>query len=107
MQVLMVTNSLEMGGIETNLVRLTRALTERGHRITLGVRPGVLTEPAEDAGATIVPLSMKLWSLPDLWRDIHLLRRSVLTGADVVHVFSASTAVVLWLTFRLLARKNR
>ena len=103
----MVTNSLEMGGIETNLVRLTRALTERGHRIALGVRPGVLTEPAESAGATIIPLSMKLWSLSGLWRDIHLLRRSLLAGPDVVHVFSASTAVVLWLTFRLLARKDR
>ena len=107
MKILMVTNSLQMGGIETNLVRLTKALTGRGHQITVGARSGVLAVPTESAGAAIVPLSMRLRSLPGLLRDLHSLRRSLLAGADVVHVFSASAGVVLWLALRLVARKSR
>ena len=50
MRIAFVTNSLTIGGFETNLVRLTRTLTRRGHSITVISAEGQLSAAVAEAG---------------------------------------------------------
>lgn len=96
MHILFGTNTLEVGGIETNLVRLTRALTRLGHEVTVVSAGGALSQALECAGGVNVCLHMDLRSPVRIRQDVgtlHGLLRS--HRPDVVHLFSASSAV-LW-----------
>ena len=106
MKLLFLTNHLDVGGIETNLVRLTSALTARGHRCIIGARPGPLSRETEAAGGRLVELAMTPGRPGSLVRDAARLRRVLVTERpDVVHVFSASAAVVAWLPLRLVGKR--
>lgn len=95
MHVLLATNSLEVGGIETNLVRLTRALTRLGHEVTIASGGGALSHALESAGGLNVRLQMDLRSPVRIRQDVHALDELLRScRPDVVHVFSASSAVL-------------
>lgn len=107
MKILFVTNQLDIGGIETNLVRLVRAMTQRGHACTVAARTGTLSVEACDAGAALRAMHMR--RLPHhmaadvgrLWWAIRAER------PDVVHVFSASAGVLVQLALRLIHPRVR
>ena len=42
MKILLITESLDIGGIETNIIRLSKELVYNGHEVTVAARPGVL-----------------------------------------------------------------
>ena len=107
MRLLFVTQSLDVGGIETSLCRLTIDLTRRGHAVTVASRVGVLSEAVRSAGGRTVALSLSLGSPLRVLRDILCLRRMVLNEADVVHVFAAKAAVLLWMATRSMPRSRR
>ncbi len=107
MRLLFVTQSLDVGGIETSLCRLTTDLTRRGHAVTVASRVGVLSEAVRSAGGRTVALSLSLGSPLRVLRDILCLRRMVLNEADVVHVFAAKAAVLLWMATRSMPRSRR
>lgn len=97
-KILMVTNRLNVGGIEKNMVLLCEELSARGHEIHAASEPGVLVESFEAAGG-------KHWGLRgpgngvgallgDLRQVAGLLR---VEQPDVAHVFSAWAAVVVFL----------
>lgn len=99
MKVLFLTNQLDVGGIETNLVRLVGALNRRGHRCVVGARPGTMSDEASSAGASLVALGMSPRSLlSDMWRIRRVLSAE---RPDVVHVFSASSSAAAWMPMRL------
>lgn len=93
MKLLLVTNQLDVGGIETNLVRLTRELSARGHTVLAATAGGALVPAFEEAGGRHLPLAMSMRSLPAAARAL----RQVLDeqAPDVVHVFSASAAALV------------
>lgn len=94
MKVLFVTHSLAMGGIETNLVLLTREFTKRGHAIVVAARDGVLSADVVAAGGRFTPLGMDRASFR---ADVRTLRRLVQDERpDVVHFFSAKAGILLW-----------
>ncbi|MBS3940425.1 MAG: glycosyltransferase family 4 protein [Actinobacteria bacterium] len=103
MRVLFTANSLDMGGIEMNLVRLAAAMTARGHNVTVASRGGLLAPALRDAGATHVTLELSR-SPAGIWRDVRRLRGLLDAGGvtDVVHVMSASTGPLV-----LAARASR
>lgn len=96
MKVLFATHSLAMGGIETNLVLLTRELTERGVEVVVAARDGVLRPEIERAGGRFVPLRVRLGSPRACIADIRELR-ALLRGErpDVVHSFAASASLLM------------
>jgi glycosyltransferase involved in cell wall biosynthesis len=99
MRVLLVTNSLGVGGIETNLVRLTRALTTRGHELHVAAAPGELAPDVITAGGTHTELRMSPRHPAALARDVRRVAALVRTARpDVVHVFSAASAAVVQLS---------
>src|SRR5688572_22205714 len=96
LSILFVTNALGVGGIETNLVRLTQALVGRGHRVTVASRGGPLGAAASAAGGHLLPLAVQPANPRRLYDDVRILRRFLADQRpDVVHVFSASGAIVL------------
>jgi len=101
MRILFVSNGLDLGGVETNLVRLTEELVARGHEVIVASGGGSLLSEIEAAGATHVGLSLAYKAYPSprqLLADVRVLD-GVLRHRrpDVVHVFSASTAVMVLL----------
>lgn len=105
MKVLFLTNSLGTGGIETNLVRLTKGLKAIGHDVLIAARDGVMSSYAREAGARVFPIEARLGDVAAVRRDLRVLRRLVrYERPDVVHVFSASTGALLRLS-RLPARR--
>lgn len=70
MHIVLGTNTLEVGGIETNLVRLTRALTRLGHEVTVVSAGGALSQGLEYAGGVNVCLQMDLRSPGRIRRSI-------------------------------------
>lgn len=104
MHILFVTNSLNVGGIETNLVRLTRALTSLGHQVTVLCGPGALTDAVERAGAAHVTARMDLRSARRVRQDVRTLEALLQKRRpDALHVFSATSATVVALA-RLSSR---
>lgn len=103
MKILFLTNQLDVGGIETNIVRLTRSLSNRGHACIVGARPGSLSSEVSDAGGRTLALAMRPRPLA-LARDALALRRALAEEQpDVVHVFSATAAAVAWLPLRTIS----
>lgn len=99
MRILFVTNSLGVGGIETNLVRLTQALSSRGHEVDVAAAPGELSPEVRSAGGTLVELTMTPSRPSALFSDIRRVAAHVRSSRpDVVHVFSAASAGVVRLS---------
>lgn len=96
MKVLFLTNSLDYGGIETNLVLLTEEFRKSGDQVHIAARPGPLRQSVIARGATVHDLEMRFRSPSALLKDrrrLRLILREI--RPDVIHVFSASAAVLL------------
>lgn len=99
MRVVFLTNQLEIGGIERNIVRLTRGLVERGHEVVVATRGGILVDEVIAAGGRHVDLDVRLPG--SIFRDVERLRRLVREfQPDVIHAFSATTAALAWVLKR-------
>lgn len=103
MKILFLTNQMNVGGVETNIVRLTRELTRRGHEVWAGARAGHLSGALEEAGGKHIALHMST-SPVAIVDDVSTLVRFVRKAEPhVVHVFSALTAS-LWSLVRLRSK---
>lgn len=107
MKILFLTNSLGTGGIETNLVRLTKGFSALGHEVLIAARHGVLTRSATEAGARVFPLQVRLKDIAAVRRDVEVLRQVLRTERpDIIHVFSASTGFLLRFSRLPVGRKT-
>lgn len=101
MRILYITNSMGIGGIETNLVGLTARLRARGHEITVVSTGGPLVAHLERSGArhvrAEVDLRRPLGLAGAIVRFPSLLRR---WRPDVVHAMSAAGNLVTVLASR-------
>jgi glycosyltransferase involved in cell wall biosynthesis len=97
MNVLFLTNFLQVGGIETNLVLLTHELARRGHNVTVASRGGTLVpqlcDPIRHVSLHIAPRPREFHG--DVSTLRRLLRWAGSEGSGVVHVLSASTSALL------------
>lgn len=96
LRILYVTNRLDVGGIETNLLLLTAELTSRGHSVAVAAGPGSLSGDIQAAGAELVPLRARFRQPQSVLSDASEIRTFTKSfGPDVVHVLSASAALVV------------
>ena len=58
MNILMVTMSMQIGGAETHVLELSRALMKLGHTVTVASRHGVYVEALRQAGIRHVDLPL-------------------------------------------------
>jgi glycosyltransferase involved in cell wall biosynthesis len=98
MKILYITNRLDVGGIETNIVRLAQEFTRRGHTILVVSGKGTLVPEVEEAGARHLAVDINLRNPSQILGTIKELS-CILSGEqpDIVHLFSASTAILMWL----------
>jgi len=98
MKILYITNRLDVGGIETNIVRLAQEFTRRGHTILVASGKGTLVPEVEAAGARHLAVDINLRNPSQILGTIKELS-CILSGEqpDIVHIFSASTAILVWL----------
>ena len=101
MRILYVVTSLEVGGIERNLIRLARELIGRGHRITVVSSGGELVRDLEAAGGEHVRAQVT-WRSPGGLISAALRVRTLVSGdsVDIVHAMSASASVATYLARR-------
>ena len=95
MRILLVADSLDVGGAEWHVVNLALALAEQGHRITLACTvKGVLAHLAEQAGISVRPLMHRLvkrrLSFKYAWKLAKLVRQSQF---DLVHAHMYASAL--------------
>ena len=86
MNILMVTMSLGIGGVETHITELTKELIRRGHRVTVASAGGVYVPEITASGASHVTLPLAGRSPIGLAQAYFGLRRLIKSGGfDVVH----------------------
>ena len=95
MRLLLVADSLDVGGAEWHVVNLASALAEQGHRITLACTvEGVLAPLAQNAGISVRPLLHHLvkrrQSPRYAWKLAKLVRQSQF---DLVHAHMYASAL--------------
>jgi len=102
MKIMFATNGMPMGGIEKNIIRLTREYSMRGHSVVVVSGGGVLESEVSVSGGK----HMFVETAPRFWhRSIGKMSDVVCEACpDIIHVFSASAAVLLWLTFKIYCR---
>lgn len=91
MRILFLTNQLGIGGIEKNLVRLTAELTSRGHEVWTASAGGALEDELVQVGGKPLRIDVR----KPLASVRQLVRWSVQQKPDVVHAYSAPSAL-LW-----------
>ena len=85
MRILMLTNAMESGGAETHVLSLTKALCQRGHRVTVASAGGQMVSALEACGATHVILPLDRHDPFSLFRARWGLSCLLRQGFDVVH----------------------
>jgi glycosyltransferase involved in cell wall biosynthesis len=95
MRLLLVADSLNVGGAERHVVSLASALVQRGHRVTLACSvEGALAPLAEQAGVLVQPLLRHLvkrrWSPTFVWKLARFLRQSQF---DLIHAHMYASAL--------------
>jgi glycosyltransferase involved in cell wall biosynthesis len=109
-KILYVTNRLDVGGIETNIVRLAQEFTRRGHTVLVASGKGTLVTEVEVAGARHLDVDINLRNPTHILGAIKELSRILSEEQpDIVHLFSASSAVLVWLarTHMMVASRRR
>lgn len=111
MTILFVTNQMNVGGIETNILRLGREFCRRGHRVVVVTGGGTLAADLAGIGVPHVWAPLMEPKPQDLVAAARIVARvAASAGVDVVHNFSAPAAAATWLAFgarRLLRRRDR
>lgn len=96
MKILFVTNMMDVGGVETNLVGLSRALRELGHEVTVVSSGGLLVEQLTSQGTRHIQQPVNLRDLRGLLASAIALRRLIQReGTEVAHAMSAAANLAL------------
>jgi len=85
-KILMATMGMGIGGAETHILELCKALAKRGHEITVASNGGVYVQELTAAGITHVEIPMHLRSMRTMVKSYFALRRLIRQeGFDIVH----------------------
>ena len=107
MRVLFVTNQIDVGGIEQNIVRLAAEFRRRGHEVFVLTAGGTLEADLVRERATHIRLSGRS-GVPGVIADGRILTRTVRDlRPDVVHIFSARAAVIQFIAKWFLRAPRR
>lgn len=86
MKILMVTNGLGIGGAETHIVELSKALVRRGYEVLICSNGGDYVPEAEKAGIRHIEAPLNRRSIMPMLRSYMILRRTIKRERpDIVH----------------------
>lgn len=105
---LLVTKTMEVGGIERTVVALARELEARGHQVWVISGGGYLTQELQAQGTPHHQAPLWLASPADILRSALLIRRTVARcGIELIHSFSATSSVAIYLGLSALGRDGQ
>lgn len=108
MRILFLTRTLNMGGVEKNLVLLSSEFLERGHNVCIAAGRGVLTPTLEDVGVDCRDFAFSPKSPLGLARSIVALRALLRElRPDIVHVFAAMPGLCLTVSQTMASMGSR
>ena len=105
MNILYLTNHLNIGGITSYVLTLAQGLTKRGHNIYLASSGGAMREIFAQAGVTFIPIPIrtkKEISLKILWSKLKLSHLFARYNFELIHANSRTTQVLASLLSRSL-----
>ena len=103
MNILMVTMSMQIGGAETHVLELSRALVKMGHRVTVASRDGVYVQALREAGIPHVDLPLHTKNPRAVLRAYRGLKALIKREKfDIVHAHARIPAFICGLLRRKL-----
>lgn len=82
----MATMGMNLGGAETHILELSKALVGRGHDVTVASNGGVFVEQLTKAGVSHVKIPLNRRSVGTMIKSYFALRRLILRGDyDIIH----------------------
>lgn len=100
-KVLMATMAMDIGGAETHILELSKALAGRGWDITVASNGGVYVAELEAAGVKHVQIPLHRRSPQDMVRSYFALRRLIRQeGFDIVHAHARIPSFLCGLLWR-------
>lgn len=103
MNILMVTMSMQIGGAETHVLELSRALMKMGHRVTVASKDGVYVEALREAGIPHVDLPLHTKNPLAVLRSYRGLKELIRREKfDIVHAHARIPAFICGLLRRKL-----
>ena len=95
MKVLFICKTLGMGGLEKNLVLLSRELIKLNHEVVVAAAPGILKIDLINQGVKCVDFHMSFNSISSIFSDIKQLGICIKEDRpDIVHSFSAASTLI-------------
>ncbi len=95
MNILMLTMSLGIGGAETHILELSRALVKKGHRVTVAGEGGLFVEPLLAAGASHINAPLHTKRLGALKKARRILTEHIRKEKyDIIHAHARIPAFI-------------
>lgn len=96
MNILMATMQLDIGGAETHIVELSKALSKKGIKITVASRGGAYEKELEDAGIRHIKVPLNSKNLKDMYSSYKILKNLIKNNNfDVIHAHARIPAFIL------------
>ncbi|MBP3918318.1 MAG: polysaccharide pyruvyl transferase CsaB [Clostridia bacterium] len=101
MKILMTTMKMDIGGAETHILELAKALVRRGHRVTVASAGGMFVPEFQAAGIVHVMAPLHTRRPDQVLRAASILRRLIRDGGfDIVHAHARIPALLCHLLCR-------
>jgi glycosyltransferase involved in cell wall biosynthesis len=96
MKILMATMALDIGGAETHIVELSKALVRRGHEVLIVSNGGVYVPEAEDAGVRHYEAPLHRRAVGEMRRSYGILKEIIQREKpDIVHAHARIPALLI------------
>ena len=94
MKILLLIDGMGIGGAETHVLTLARALVKRGVRVDVMCEGGVYTDALRNAGISVRLAPFKKRDFFSILKSIRILRRCRTEGYTVIHAHTRFTAAL-------------
>lgn len=99
----LMTEPLGMGGVQSDMLALSKGLTAKKHEYYLATLPGEMSDEFAANGGQLLELDFQYSGLGGLYRAAKALRKLIVQHEiDVVAPQSVRTAIVAWVATRLM-----
>jgi glycosyltransferase involved in cell wall biosynthesis len=99
----LMTEPFGVGGVQSDILTLSRELTARGHEVHVATTPGILLDELKSRGAIFHDADFHFREPRGLWRAVRTLKRLVRdTQVELLAPQSVRTTITCWSAMRLL-----
>ena len=95
MKILMLTSSFDIGGAETHILELSKALSEKGHKITVASAGGEYVKKLQSFGVSHITLPLNSKNPVKVFYSYNSLKKMIFENDyDVIHTHARLPALI-------------